>query len=334
MAETGYNPLPFSQYPTANSRFSISRRSLPMRRIALCCGLPLVGLLTLFAESSPPTKETPRPRRAGSAALPSEIEIADCRVRLLQEVELASARTGIVDTVAAEGEAVRAGVVVARLRDNLLRVARDIAEREAANDVEVRFSRKASELAQVKYIRAVDANKSSSGTVSELELRELRLAAEKSLLQIEQAEHQFLIAGLRRDDAEEMLTMSQIAAPFDGVVLDVYKQPGEVVREGELILRLASGARVRVEGFVSVEEAARLRRGMPVRVSLDSDDSSRSPLEESLSGRLTLVDIKVEPVSRKVRVWAEVANESGLLRDGLTAKLIIALRSPEISRNK
>jgi RND family efflux transporter MFP subunit len=302
-----------------------------MRRIALCCALLLVSLLTLIAESAPPAKESPRPRRASLVAAPAEIVVGDCRVRLLKEVQLASARTGIVDTVAVEGETVRAGAVVARLRDNLLRVARAIAEREAANDVEVRFARKASELAQVKFIRAVDANKASSGTVSELELRELRLAAEKSLLQIEQAEHQFQIAGLRRDDAEEMLNMSQIAAPFDGIVLDVYKQPGEVVREGELILRLASGTRVRVEGFVSVEEAARLRRGMPVRVSLEAGEASSSVPEETLAGRLTFVDIKVEPVSRKVRVWAEVANEDGLLRDGLTAKLTIVLRSPELS---
>jgi RND family efflux transporter MFP subunit len=305
-----------------------------MRRIALYVGLPLACLLTLIAETSSPAPVAPRAKAAHNSPARREIEIPDCRVRLLSEVQLASSRTGIVDVVAGEGEVVRAGAPVAKLRDQLLRVAQKIAEREAANDVEIRFARKASELAQVKYVRAVDANKSSSGTVSELELRELRLAAEKSLLQIEQAEHQFLIAGLRREEAEETLRMSQIAAPFDGVVLDVYKHPGEVVREGELILRMASGTKVRVEGFVSLEDAARLRRGMNVLVRIDDQGASAAePASATTPGRLVFVDIKVEPVSRKVRVSAEVANPEGLLRDGLSATLVILLRSTEISGN-
>lgn len=304
-----------------------------MRRIAITACFAAASLVVLVAESSPQAPVSIRSKRVENAPVPQGVvEVSDCRVKLLDEVQLASARTGIVEMVASEGETIAAGEIVARLRDGLPQIGHAIAEREATNDIEVRFARKASELAQVKYIRAVDANKSVPGTVSELELRELRLAAEKSLLQIEQAQHQFLIAGLKRDEAAETLNTCRITAPFAGTVLDVYKGRGEVVREGELILRLASGSRVRVEGFVSVQDAARVRRGMPVQVRTDADRTAVTP-NAGLAGQLAFVDIKVEPVSRKVRIWAEVDNSAGYLRDGLSATLRIVPGAVEHTGN-
>jgi membrane fusion protein, multidrug efflux system len=301
-----------------------------MRRIAIGGGMLTACLVFLVADTLPQPPATPPAKfREQPSAAADVIVVPDCRVRLTNEVQLASARTGILEMVVAEGEPISRGDVVARLHDELPHIGHAIAEREATNDIEVRFARKASELAQVKYIRAVDANKNVPGTVSELELRELRLAAEKSLLQIEQAQHQFLIAGLRRDEAAETLNTCRIAAPFDGIVLDVFKRPGEVVREGEVVLRLASGSHVRVEGFVTLQEAARLRRGMPVRVFLAADRSARPATTEPLPGRLALVDIKVEPVSRKVRIWADVDNSGGLLRDGLSAGMQIVPETTE-----
>jgi multidrug efflux pump subunit AcrA (membrane-fusion protein) len=298
-----------------------------MTRFALFFGTACALLLLLAAAGSTKTRAAPSARRSSGSQEPAGIVVDDCRVRLLNEVQLSSARTGILELAVAEGETVKAGAVAARLRDKLQRVSHAIAQREASNDIDVRFARKASELAQAKFLRAVDANKSAAGTVSELELRELRLAAEKSLLQIEQAEHQFLISGLKRDEAEENVNLFQVVAPFDGTVLEVYKRPGEVVREGEQIVRLASAARVHVEGFVTVEQAARIRRGFAVQARLQSDDASDALSNDSYPGRLVLVDIKVEPLSRKVRVLAEVANPDGLLRDGLTASLTISTKA-------
>ena len=295
-----------------------------MGRFVLYFGTASVSLLLLFAAGSPTTRAAPGAKRSSVARESAGIVVNDCRVRLLNEVQLSSARTGILELAVAEGETVKSGTVVARLRDRLQRVNHAIAEREASNDIDVRFARKASELAQAKFLRALDANKSAAGTVSELELRELRLAAEKSLLQIEQAEHHFQIAGLKRDEAEENVNLFQVKAPFDGTVLDVYKRQGEVVREGEQIVRLASAARVRVEGYVTVEQAVRIRRGLAVQARMQADEASEALSNEQYPGRLVFVDIKVEPVSRKVRVLAEVANPEGLFRDGLTATLTIA----------
>lgn len=272
-----------------------------------------------------------RKRAAEAAQTSKSFDVDDCRVRLIDDVQLASARTGIVESVVVEGEVVESGQIVARLKDEILQAGLAITERQAENDIEVRFARKASELAQLKYARAAEASRAIAGTVSELELKELRLSAEKSLLQVEQTEQQYLVAGLRRDESAELLKTCRVTAPFHAEVLEVFKRPGEVVREGEPILRLASGARMRVEGFLSIELAAKLKRGIPVQVTV-TDDVSNDVMNETFTGKLMFIDMKVEPVSRKVKIWAEIPNDRGLLRDGLTARLRFPARNADVAR--
>jgi multidrug efflux pump subunit AcrA (membrane-fusion protein) len=258
------------------------------------------------------------------ATLPRPVSASQCRVKLLDDVPLASERSGIVEETVTEGATVEAGQVVVRLKDHIARAAMAVSEREAGNDIEVRFSRKATELAQMKYVRAVDANKAAPGAVSDLELRELRLAAEKSLLQLEQAEHHFLVAGLKRDEQREVLKAFRIESPLSGTVLEVFCKPGQVVREGEPILRLATTKRLRAEGYLSLDDLAAVRCGNPVDVQIEAGERGPAPAATgSFVGRVSFLDVKLEPVTQKVKFWAEVANRKGLLRDGMMVTLKI-----------
>ena len=315
--------------PPSGRSSGISRRVRGLRRLvclallAAGCGGWLTGMAG--AETGPKSKRRP------AETIDLRIEVDEARVRLMDDVQLASPRTGIVDSVAGEGDDVDPQQEVARLRAEVLEAGLKITERQASNDIEVRFARKASELAQLKYARAAEASRSVPGTVSELELKELRLSAEKSLLQVEQTEQQFTIAGLRRDESVELLNTCRIKAPFAAQVVEVLKKPGEVVREGEPILRLASNERMRVEGWIPVSQAARVRRGQPVVVVQGVEEGEPGPPQE-LSGRVMFIDLKVEPVSRKVRVWAEVRNPLGQLRDGLTARMVIDAGRDDVAR--
>ena len=103
-----------------------------MGRFALCFGTAGAALLMLVAAGAPTTRAAPATRRATASQEPAGIVVSDCRVRLLNEVQLSSARTGILELAVAEGETVKSGTVVARLRDRLQRVGHSIAEREAS----------------------------------------------------------------------------------------------------------------------------------------------------------------------------------------------------------
>lgn len=248
-----------------------------------------------------------------------------CRIVYVDAVELASERRGILADIVAPGAALPAGGEVARLRDAVLKATMAIAEREAANDVEVRFAAKAAELADLKHQRALQANQQSVGTVSDLELRELRLAAERATLQFEQAEHRLAVAKLRVEEIRASVDALHITAPFAAFVRAVYKRPGEVVQEGEVVAELVSPSRIRIEGDVPLAALPWVtpQTGVLVRVT----DSSPETEPADFAARITFVDVKVEPVSRTVRIAAELDNTGGRLREGLSATLLIPKRS-------
>lgn len=290
------------------------RHSVATFRAALLAGC-VVGVTACF----------PRALVAGDGRSPAAsaraVTVFQCRVKLIDDVPLASERSGILEDVVTEGTNVEVGQIVVRLKDHIARAALAVAERESENDIEVRFSRKATELAQMKYVRAVDANKAAPGAVSDLELRELRLAAEKSLLQLEQAEHHFLVAGLKRDEQREVLKAFRIQAPLSGTVTEVFRKPGEVVREGEPILRMVTTRRLRAEGYLTLDDAAAVQCGNPVDVQIEPGERGLSSPPASFVGRISFLDVKLEPVTQKVKFWAEVANRKNLLRDGMMVTL-------------
>lgn len=258
------------------------------------------------------------------------IVVPDCRIHLVNEVSLACERSGILDFVVEQGTLVHKGQVIARLRDSIARASYSIAEYESANDIEIQFAKKAGELAQLKYERAQQADQALTGTVTEFELRELRLAAEKSLLQFQQAEHQFAIAQLKKQEQLELLQSHQITAPFDAFVRVNHKKPGEYVHEGEAVLEIVNDEVIRVEGYVDLDDLAYVAPGNKVVINLPQADGQ--PV--TFRGAINFVDTKIEPVSMKARVSAELQNSNSRLKDGLLVTMAIAAITPTPESNK
>ncbi|MGI9455631.1 MAG: efflux RND transporter periplasmic adaptor subunit [Aeoliella sp.] len=246
------------------------------------------------------------------------IRIDGCRVKFADAISLASERAGVLAEVVAPGSLVAAGADVARLRDGVMLASRAIAEKEANNDIEVRFARKSAELAQLKQERALGANRTQPGTVSELELREIRLAAEKAHLQFEQAQHGQTVARLHLQEIEANLETLHMRAPFSAFVRSVQKQPGEVVQQGEIVAEVVNTSRVRVDGYAGLDAARYLRVGKSIELQLGEGEQA-----QLFPGVIAFVDVKIEPVSQRIRFAADVPNDEGQLREGLQATLLI-----------
>lgn len=268
---------------------------------------------------------------AASAAEPQDaapIVIEQCRIKFLDQVTLAADRAGIIDTVTPrEGSKVESGAVVAKLRDEIARAAYDAARQNAANDVAVRFAKKSSEVADAEYRKALETNRIASRAVTEVELLRLKLTAEKSKLEIEQAEHELEASRIKLRQAEAELSTHRITTPFAGVVTQVLKLPGEAVRQGDPLLELSNSKRVRVEGYVSINDLWRIRPGSPVQVQLDIPNAELEVEQEKFEGAVVFVDLSVQPVIQQVRVWAEVENRDDILRAGLTARMVVQPQS-------
>ncbi|MBM82995.1 MAG: hypothetical protein CMJ78_20730 [Planctomycetaceae bacterium] len=287
-----------------------------MKRLALV--LPAVGLMTFSLMAT---------LTADEQKAESPIDISRCRIQLIDHVILASDRPGILEFVEPEeGDTVESGQMIAKLKDDVAKASFDTAAKRAENDVQIRYAKKAREVAEAELKMAVQTNDKLPNTVPLIEIERLRLAEEKGRLQIEQAEVEHLIAGLTSDEAKAQLETYSVDAPFTGKVTRVYKKRGEAVRQGDPILELVSTRRVKVEGYINIEHVWSVKPGTPVEVRLDIPDRDLPQEKRTFKGHISFVDVKVQPVTRQCRVWAEVVNEDNILRMGLNARMQIMPR--------
>jgi hypothetical protein len=306
-----------------------------MQRFGLVAGLTLtllcasVSLIETIAGGRIATAAVkPSRRQKAGAVRPDLIVIKNCRIMLIRQVTLASGRAGILEFVEPrEGAVVKADQQVAGLESEVAQAALATAEIRAKDDVNVRYAVKAADLAKVEHEKALNANASvASGglpIVPDIEVRRLKLKADGSVLQIRKAELEQQINRLTRDEAKAALKTYRIVAPFEGVVTRVFMSAGEAVQLGNPILEIVDTSEVRVEGFVAIGDLGRIKSGTPVTVQLDVPETDPRVNKLAFAGRVAFVDVSVEPVTNRVRVWAIVANPGNVLKAGLTATMHI-----------
>jgi RND family efflux transporter MFP subunit len=252
------------------------------------------------------------------------VEVFKCSIKLIDDVALASERTGVIEKITVkEGSLIKAGEVLIELKDAIARAAHDRAKAEAANDIEVKYAKKAYEFALAELAVALKTNERVAGTVPEIEIKKLKLGAERANLQIENAEKQLEINKYKMNESAAVVDSYIVRAPFSGRVNKVHKHVGEAVREGELnpIVDLVDTSKVYIEGNVPLKDVLAIQIGAAVRVNLDIPDADLPQKREIFEGKIVFIDAKV--VLDRVRVRAEVANRDEILKAGANATMII-----------
>jgi len=324
--------------------------------------------VTLIAFSTALLLTGPQPGSAGGDPAVRYTVPDGCRITLIEEVDVPAQEAGVLKelktiTVDAEGnqvsQDVHAGLevsenqVLGQIDDEMevqqKKVAEyklQVAQMEAGNDVNVRYARKAAEVAAAEVLQAEEANRRYSGTVPPAELNRKRLAREQARLQIEQSEHELKIAGVSVlvREAEDGLAALQldrrrIVAPLDGIVVERYVDEGEWVRPGDPVLRIIRINRVRLEGFVDASRVLPSEvKNQEVEVRLDTagwGPASPNVTRDPVRGRVVFASPEVEAGRFLIRaevdnVWvvpdpAHPKDGYWLLRPGLTAEMTIKL---------
>ena len=241
-----------------------------------------------------------------------------------QQVSLSFDRPGVLaEVLTEEGQQVAKGDLVARLSDSVARTSLATANAEAESDARLMLARKQQEAAEVEHKQLVVANRRAPNTYPKSNIDRLRLAAEVAAAQAKVAEHESVIAGLSAKQAEAELATFSIRSPIKGVVTRKLKQPGESVPQGESLLEIVDTEVVRVTGFVAANDAFRLKVGDPVEVRIRIENAALPIEDETFKAKLGFVDLRVEPTRGVVRVWADLTNADGRLRDGMFADLTI-----------
>ena len=265
----------------------------------------------------------------------SELQIDSVLVSLIEEVEVPAREVGQLNMIKVkEGMTVEKGAVLAQIEDSeavlLLQQASleyEMARLKAANDVDLRFARKAHEVANAELQRAEDSIKKYPKSISKTELDRLKLTSEKSELEIEQAAEERKTTQLEaslKQNAEQIASLAvqrrKVVSPINGMVVQILIRNGEWVRPGDTVLRILRLDRLRAEGLIN---ASRLQeqdlKDRPV--TLVVNPGTKQAME--FQGKISFVSPEINPVNNQTRVWAEIENPDLKLKPGMRASLII-----------
>lgn len=288
-------------------------------------------LLSLLLVTAPPARGE-RPLLATQAVVPN------CQVFPLDDVDVPALEEGTLTAVHVKGGVrVQAGQLLAQIDDRQAQLQKESAELQmqaakarAEDDIEVRYALKSFELAKAEFQQDEEINRNSPGAVPRYEVRRKELAVHRAELQIDRSRLDRKVAQMTADvqnaevrAAEESIARRQIVAPFDGTVIEVYREAAEWVNAGEAVLRVVRVDRLRVDGFVNASQFNPMDvAGRKVTIAIELARGR----QERFEGQIVFVNPVVQ-VGNNYRVSAEVQNreEEGepLLRPGMTVTMVI-----------
>jgi multidrug resistance efflux pump len=282
----------------------------------------------------PAVEKTAIQKTAAEKTAAEKTVVESALVTVIEGVEVPAKVEGVLAAVdVREGQMIEAGGVAARIEDTEARLTHEratvefeLAGKQAKNDLKVRLARKSTEVARTELKRAVESVEKYKKSVSETEIDRLRLSAERSELEIDQAIHEQESAQLtcrlkeiEMELAKQAVDRRALLSPIAGMVVQVNLHQGEWVAAGKTVFRVLRVDRLRVEGFVQSKKAPGDLVGRRVTLTVDLGGKTAGDFE----GTVVFVSPEVNPVNGQVRVWAEVENRKLLLRPGLRGNLTI-----------
>ena len=234
----------------------------------------------------------------GADAPPSRLE-ATGLVIPYRKVELAANSDGVITQILVkEGDAVKAGQVLAQLD-----ATREVIEADYAKTI---MERRAADYASAQ-------NLFQQKIFSKNQCDDRRIEAEL-------AESQYRLA-------EQKLDAKQIKTPFAGLVLRLYKEQGESIRSLDPFAELVSLERVYVTLYFDAANLLRIKPGQHAEVNFGAFGPQK------VSGVVETVDPVVDPSSGLFRVKVVVDNPAGTIRTGIKATVVLTEESPHAAAN-
>jgi len=119
------------------------------------------------------------------------------------------------------------------------------------------------------------------------------------------------------DAARARLSLATLTAPYSGIVLERWVEPGDAVQAGQRLLTVASDGPIEVIAFPSEENLARLRIGAPATVSADAYP------DDSFAAFVALIAPSVDPTQGTVEVRLSIDDPPAYLLPGMTLSVNI-----------
>lgn len=297
---------------------------IPKKAAALAAGFLTALTVATLAQNAAPA---PRGTRA-----PSETLVLDelAILEWIERADVAALREGVIQTVELwPGMPVKKDGEIGRLHMETaeLTVAKaEVASKAHAAEEKARAQQ---QLALSVVATNVRLNKRDPNMVSKEEMLKAEAEVNVATAMIQEAIEQRKLAEAELNLALQLVKEHTISAPFDGIVYDRLKNPGESVRANEAVVRLGNLDRLRAWSYVPLEYAYRVEVGQIVEIQprLQGSRGAQLPIEQKrFRGKITFVDPQIQPVAETaVRIYAEFENRDHELRPGLKAVMTIQL---------
>jgi len=283
---------------------------------------------------------------AGAAPASRDPEIKNCLLTLIEELPLPAREPGPLAAMeATEGMQVKKGMTLGHIDDSDAVAQKKVksfesaaATEKASSDIDITFAKAATKVAIAELEVSKEANRRAANAVTVVDINRLDLTVTKSELSIDKAikdqNVDKLTAKVKEAEVEAAdlaIQRRQLVAPFDGVVVKVYRHTGEWVSPGDAVMRIVYLEHLYVEGFLNASDYAP-EEIEGCKVSVDVELAHGRHVK--VPGKIVFASPLVQ-AGGEYQVKAEVKNRTvdgqegsaWILRPGLNATMTIHLGS-------
>lgn len=214
--------------------------------------------------------------------------------------------------------AVQGVTLTAELPGTVSEIAFESGATVAKDDLLVKLDT-SSEEAQLRSLEA-QANLAQTNLVR---MQSLRSEKTVSQAELDQAETTWKQNVANADNVRSAIAKKTIRAPFAGRLGIRQVNLGQYLEAAKPIVSLQSLAPVYGEFSLPQQDLARVKTGLPVRVTMDAYPG------KVFTGEITAINPDLDPVTRSVRVQATFANADHLLRPGMFARMEVVFPEEE-----
>jgi RND family efflux transporter MFP subunit len=294
---------------------------LDLKKAALTAGVAAALLLPAARADDPPNASS------------EVIVLRRCVLEYDQStVFMAPYASVLQDRLVKLGDRVKAGQVLGRLFDKVVRAEMDLNAAVADNDLVIRMSKAELALAENK-LRKTEALAKRQYVTEEERLGD-RFAVEKARLAVEDAEQRRRMAQINRRRAEAEVLSREFVSPHDGIVVGAFKNQGESVTINEPLFKVVNTERLKVWGGLNVADLWKVQVGDRVLLHPEVAGTELPIEREAFQGRVAFIDSQVDQDTQVCRLLAEVDNPQGLLKAGLQGTLEIMPANRDRSAKK
>ncbi|MFT5531786.1 MAG: RND family efflux transporter MFP subunit [Burkholderiaceae bacterium] len=228
----------------------------------------------------------------------------DCLIEPTQTIDIGSPVTGLLDKVHVHrGDKVTKGQIIATLESKAELATTALAHFKSEMVAPAKTAESKIEFSKRKFERRRDMQAQNFMSGQERDEAEGEMKLAEAELKLAQENKQ--MARLEWQQQSSLLNLRTIRSPFDGVVVNQFLYPGEIVEPGgqkKAILKLAQLDPLRVNVLLPMAALGKIKPDMSADVVLEA------PIGGHYAGRVKIIDKVVDAASGTFGVFLEISN--------------------------